>query len=55
MTLDDEDESITQNRGILIQEEMSQVVSCSERTKPQTGFQEKQSKPFLNLQHSTYD
>ena len=28
VTLDDEDESTNQNQGILIQEEMSQVVSC---------------------------
>ena len=51
VTLDDEDESTNQNKGILIQEEMSQAVSCSERTLSQavscsegtisqTGFQE---------------
>ena len=66
MTLHDEDESTNQNQGILIHEEMSQVVSCSERTLSQPGscsertisqigFQEEQSKPFLNVQHSTYN
>ena len=34
---------------------MSQAISCSETTMPQTSFQEEQSKPFLNVQHSTYN
>lgn len=54
VTFDDEDESTNQNQEILIQEEMSQAISCSERTISQIGFQEEQSKHFLNVQHSTY-